>query len=119
MAPLTLVKSAMLPDIPHQLQQLMSKNTVNLENTNICEYLLWMEDAKKIVNKVTRFVHSYQLKTKMAHVRGMTMDFSTLAISRVIALPDEGVEFDKPLGMGSQRQKRFLDTNLNGLRRPI
>lgn len=32
----------------------------------------------------------------MAQVRGVTVDFSTIAISRVAALPDEGVEFDKP-----------------------
>ena len=47
MAPLTPVKAAMLPDIPHQLQQLMMKNRANLEKTNLWEYLLWVRDAKK------------------------------------------------------------------------
>lgn len=98
MAPPTPVKAAMLPDIPHRLQRDFAQNKANLEKANIWEYLLWVKDVeKKAVNedKVTQFVHSYQLKNKLARVRGVTVDFSTLAISRVTALPDEGMEFDK------------------------
>lgn len=35
MAPLTLVKAAMFPDIPHLLQQLMLKNMANLEHLGV------------------------------------------------------------------------------------
>ena len=97
MATLSPVKAAALPDIPQRLQQLMSKNRANLEKANMWEYLLWVRDVEKVVNedKLTRFVHTYQLKTKSAYVGGAYIDFSTMAISRVTALPDGGVEFDK------------------------
>lgn len=90
------MKALALLDIPHKLQQLMRKNRSNLEKANIWEFLLWVRDVEKMVNedKVTRFVHSYALKTKMAQVKGVTVDVSTRAISRVTTLSDGGVEFE-------------------------
>lgn len=35
-------------------------------------------------------MHTYQLKMKLAQVGGKTVDFSTLAMSQILALPNSG-----------------------------
>ena len=96
MAPLATVKAAPLPDIPQRLQQLMAKNRSNLSKARMWEFLLWLRDSEKIVQeeKVTKFVHTYQWKTKMAFVAGQTVNFHAQAMARVTALPDCGAEYE-------------------------
>lgn len=86
------VQMLALADIPMRLQQMMVKNRDNSEKTGIWEFLLWVRDVERVVHagKITRFVDTYQLKTKTAKVDGVIVDFSTTTIGRAFALPDLG-----------------------------
>ena len=97
MEPTTPVQAFALADISKRLQQVMSRNRSNLEKAGIWEFLLWVRDVERVVNdkKVTQFVHTYQLKTKTAMVDGVTVDFSTLAISQAFSLKSLGSEEPK------------------------
>ena len=96
MAPTAPVQSLTLAEIPRRLQQIMAKNRVNLEKAGIWEFLLWVRDVEKVVQegKVTQFVNTYQLKTKLAKVDGVTVDFSTQAISQAFLLPNQGAKIE-------------------------
>lgn len=60
------------------------------------EFLLWVRDVEKEVkpDKVAQFVHTYMLKTKLASVDGENVDFSTMAIRKVLNLPDIGMKLE-------------------------
>ena len=69
----------------------MSKNKSNLSKAGI----LWVRDSEKVVHKekVTKFVHTYQWKMKLAFIAANTITFGTHAISRVTSLSDVGLEY--------------------------
>lgn len=92
MVPVIPVQALTLPDISHRLQQMMAKNRANLEQAGIWEFLLWIREVNKIVkeDKVTGFVHTYQMKTKKAKVGQAIVDFSTPTIAKVFKLPSGG-----------------------------
>lgn len=94
--PITPVKALAMPEIPRRLQQVMGKHKAMLEKSQMWEFLLWTRDVEKVVyeTKVTQFVHTYNLKTKLASVGTQKVDFSTAKISQVLNLPNEGAEID-------------------------
>lgn len=111
MAPVTPVQAVALPDVPHRLQQAMAKNRSKLEEAGVWEFLLWARDVEKKVNegKVIQFVETYQLKTKSAQVGSKTMDFSTLTISQILALPDGGEKLEVLVDLRKAEAEEIFD----------
>lgn len=89
MAPSILVRALPLLEIPRRLQQIMAKNKANLDKACIWDFLLWIKDVNKEVHekKMTQFVNTYNMKTKLVKVGVTTMDFSTSTIGQVFNLP--------------------------------
>lgn len=54
------VQALSLPNSSHRLQQTMAKIKVNLEKTEVSEFLLWIWEVKKTIkeNWVTGFIHT-------------------------------------------------------------
>lgn len=72
------VKALAMAEIPPRLYQEMANNQSNLEKAGIWEFVLWARDVEKVVkeDKATKFVHSYQWKTKLAQVGLQAVEFS-------------------------------------------
>lgn len=111
MASSTPVQAIALPDVPRRLQQAMAKNRSKLEQAGIWEFLLWVRDVEKEVNEgmVTQFVQTYQLKTKFAQVGSKTVDFSTSALSQVLALPDGGEKLEALADLRKAEAEEIFD----------
>lgn len=74
---------ALLPNIPCKFQQMMANNRANMEKIGVWDFLLWVCDVDKAIQEqnVTRFVHTYHLKTKITTVGDAIMEFSTMTIA--------------------------------------
>lgn len=93
----------------------MAKNKAILEKSRMWGFLLWTREVNKIVleEKVTGFVHTYQIKTKKTKVGQAIVDFSTPTIAKVFQLTTSGLNLDNVPNFARSEAEEIFELRVN------
>ena len=105
------LKPVVLPWITLTLKKTWKVNQERLEKAGIFNFLCWIQSETRAayVERVTRFIQSYNPNTETAQVRGQMIDFSVKAVGRQLKLPVDGLLLEDLPGLSKKQHEEMFE----------